>query len=292
MFNAKVQVLQLEIDTMHEKILYIEEFSVGGEVVDDVVNLYSNLKALQLCYNHIEVYGWIQKNFGNQQRPAKSLSLNALEKSATITPTPSILEALFDKIVVKGTAEFSNISLIFKLNDELSAITASHTRITLEQMSDIRSTLYDTRWANILLGNRQWAAEMVVESLWWSLGNMAREHTLNKKQHMRGSPFFMGMGIFRLSSYGDTTKLDTSVQVLRCEYSTPLATFILQAIQCVSQYKKLRFSRMTKLRFEKAPKQSVWKTLLISTKIREMNVFMLNKHSSCVKVSEFFLILD
>lgn len=282
MFNAKVQVLQLEIDTMHEKILYIEEFSLGGEVKQNVVNLYSNLKALQLYYNHSEVYGWIVKNFTNIQKPSKSLSLNALEKNASLAQRQSMIEALFNKIIVKGTAEFSNISTIFKLNDELSAITFSHIRLTLSQEEEIRSNSYDNRWANMVLANRHWTAELMVESLWWSLGNLTREHTLNKKQHMRGSPFFLGLGIFKLSSYGDSTKLDTSIHVLRSEYSAVLANFVSQAIQCVSQYRNIRFSRVAKLKFEKSPKESPLKSLVVSTKIKEVNIFLLNNYNSCI----------
>lgn len=292
MFNAKVQILQLEIDTMHEKILYVEEFSVAGEVKNDVVNIYSNLKALQMYYNHEEVYGWIQKNFtANQQKPSKSLSLTALEKSASITQAPSRWESIFKRIIIKGTAEFTNISSIFKLNEEVASISISHTKLSLAQEDGtIRSNTYNSDLANLLLSNRQWTAELMTESLWWCLGSSFPENlTMNRKQHLRGTPFYLGWSIFKLSSYGDTTKLEASIQLLRAEYSSLLASFLLQVTQSIVQYRKLRFSRVKKLKFTKSSKESPLHDLVVSVKIKEASVFLVNKYNNCLmfNIDEF-----
>lgn len=288
MFNAKVQILQLEIDTMHEKILYIEEFSVAGEVKNDVVDIYSNLKALQMYYNHAEVFGWIQKNFSaNQQKPSKSLSLTALEKSASITQTPSQWESIFKRIIIRGTAEFTNISSIFKLNEEVASISVSHTKFSLAQEDGtIRSNTYSSNFANLLLSNRQWTAELMTESLWWCFGSSSPENlTLNRKQHIRGTPFYLGWGIIKLSSYGDTTKLEASIQVLRAEYSSLLATFLLQTTQSILQYRKLRFSRVPKLKFTKSSKESPLQDLVVSVKVKEASVFLVNKYNNCLMLN-------
>uniref|UniRef100_A0A336L3B3 CSON015125 protein n=1 Tax=Culicoides sonorensis TaxID=179676 RepID=A0A336L3B3_CULSO len=292
MFNAKVQILQLEIDTMHEKILYVEEFSVAGEVKNDVVNIYSNLKALQMYYNHYEVYGWIQKNFSaNQLKPSKSLSLTALEKSATIEHTPSQWESIFKQIIIKGTAEFTNISGIFKLNEEIASISISHTKLSLTQEDGtIRSNTYNSNLANMLLSNRQWTVELMTESLWWSLGSITPENlNLSRKQHLRGTPFYLGWSIIKLSSYGDTTKLEASIQVMRAEYSSLLASFLLQVTQSILQYRKLRFSRVKKLKFTKTSKENPLQDLVVSIKVKEASMFLINKHNNCLmfNVDEF-----
>lgn len=253
------------------------------------------LKSFQFVYNHDEIYDWVCDNIfsTNTASHTKSLSLILPKQSiserrfsfGTSQDTP--VEWLMKQIVVKCCAELWNISMLAKLNEHTAALSVSHTKIILEQIDKIRSSVYSNRFLNLLLNNRHWSVELMVESMCWSLGNATRDNAL-KKIHMRGSPFFLGVSLVKLSSYGNATKLDVSVHTLRTEYSSALTEFLLKLRMCYQQYGfsgKPKPRIMQDIEHHDASSDSVMPWILVNAKINDITVFLFNRHDACLLIS-------
>lgn len=263
----------------------------------DILNTYFKLKTFQLIYNHTEIYEWIRSNIFTYTADTKPLSLilpanvhqpeqiQILTKKHLNADQYSLFEWLMKRIVVKGCAELWNISVLMKLNEQTSSLSVSHIKLLLEQYDEKRSSVYSNRLVNILLTSRHWSTELMVESLWWSLGSATRDNNL-KKIHTRGSPFFLGVSLIKLSSYGNATKLDLSVHTLRTEYSVCLAEFILKLYECGRLY-GIRKRTIPKATVTQPPKkeQSTMPTILVNAKITDITTYFFNHHEACMLMS-------
>ncbi|XP_058458931.1 protein hobbit isoform X2 [Malaya genurostris] len=308
MFYVGTQLQQLEIDTMQEKLLFMEQFSVDAKLEKELINVYSKLKAFRMIYNHKEIYGWISKNFFSSERLARQMNPKSLKlatsmnrSAARLTGGGGPLEEFLKRVVITGCAELWNVTSVFKFGpQETCSICCNHTKLLLEQGIETRGGAYENQFLNMVLGKRQWSAELMIESLWWSLnGNVSNSKEFGqslKKSHIRGSPFYIGVSLIKLSSYGDATKLDFTIHTFRTEYSPALAAYLLQAKQCLEQYRSSGLPSGTKLSYFassdeaeiilpttslKRPKTG----LLISAKITDVTSFFFNKYETCVLVN-------
>ncbi|KAM7354827.1 bridge-like lipid transfer protein family member hobbit [Cochliomyia hominivorax] len=311
---TKLTLQHLDIDTKYEKLLFIEQFTIDSMLQNDILNLYVKLKTFQIIYNHCEIYDWVHNNFlsstrQRQHQPMllqckhKSLPdhLGSLEKQTLQQfsdagsgstedviqgePKKSLFESIMKHIVVKGCAELFNVSMLMKLDDdEHAGMSVSHTRLVLEQIEDKRSSMYKTKIFNLLLNQRHWSVELMIESLWWSLGNSINDTNNLKKSHSPGSPFFLGVSLVKLSSYSNATKLEVSIHTLRTEYSMTLANFVIKTVNCIKQYGGLKTEGS-------AAKQKALQTaetpinLLVSAKIKDITAYFVNHHRACLLLS-------
>jgi len=198
-----------------------------------------------------------------------------------------VLEWIMQRIVVKGCAELFNVSLLMKLEDEHIAMSVSHTRFLLEQIEEKRSNLYENKFLNLLLNQRQWSMELMVETLWSNLGNSINDTNNLKKTHSPGSPFFLGVSLVKLCSYANTTKLDISVHTFRTEYSMQLAEFVVKSMECLRQYRGIKPKNVsgqsqsrsnTGLTVTVQPSQSST-SLRVSVKVKDITAYFVNHHN-------------
>uniref|UniRef100_A0A1Q3FY95 Putative conserved secreted protein n=1 Tax=Culex tarsalis TaxID=7177 RepID=A0A1Q3FY95_CULTA len=302
MFYVGTQLQQLEIDTMQEKLLFLEQFSVDAKLEKNLVNVYSKLKSFRMIYQHKEIYGWISKNFFQSERMARQMNPKSL-KLATASASSGIrsggaLEEFLKRVVITGCAELWNVTSVFKFGpQEVSSICCNHTKLLLDQFADTRSGVYENRLLNLVLEKRHWSAELMIESLWWSLNGSISHKDFGqslKKSHIRGSPFYVGVSLIKLSSYGDATKLDFTIHTFRTEFSPGLAMYLVQAKQCLEQYRSSEFARRKSIQLpveeredspdaencspSKRPKPG----LLINAKVTDVTAFFFNRHETCV----------
>ncbi|XP_036341927.1 protein KIAA0100-like isoform X2 [Rhagoletis pomonella] len=301
---TKVLLQHLDIDTKYEKLLFIEQFTIDSVLENDILNLYVKLKTFQIIYNHCEIYDWVHNNFLSRQRSSpQPLQLSQKQRSlpdhlGTETfyafPTENalgsgLLEGILKRTVVKGCAEFWNVSILMKLDDENAAMSVSHTRFLLEQTEEKRSSSYGNRMLNLILNQRHWSTELMIESLWWSLGNSINDTNNLKKSHSPGSPFFLGLSLVKLSSYASVTKLEVSIHTLRTEYSMSLAEFIVKSVNCVKQYGGLNSSTVSAgkrpLQGQLAGTNQISSGLLISARIKDITAYFINHHQACLLLS-------
>ncbi|EDW79258.1 uncharacterized protein Dwil_GK25563 [Drosophila willistoni] len=304
---AKLVFQHLDIDTKYEKLLFVEQFTIDSKLEKDIFNLYVKLKTFQIIYNHSEIYDFVNNNFLARQRRSsshhQSLHLHKqkslpnhlyLDRAAETCLKAKqqreggILEWIMQRIVVKGCAELWNVSLLMKLEDEHIAMSVSHTRFVLEQIEEKRSSLYNNKFLNLLLNQRQWTMELMVETLWSNLGNSINDTNNLKKTHSPGSPFFLGVSLVKLCSYANTTKLDISVHTFRTEYSMQLAEFIVKSMACLKQYGGLE-AKKTKPQLKRLSEQDAeeefGKSLRISVNIKDITAYFVNHYNVYILLS-------
>ncbi|XP_053675317.1 protein hobbit [Anopheles nili] len=302
MVYVGLQLQQLEIDTMHEKLLLLQQFSVDSKLEGSLVNIYSKLSSFVLIYNHREIYGWISKNFFTGERIARQLNPKSLKLSGLGVQCrtrrksdgdSSLLKDFLKRIVIKGCAELWDITTVFRFGpSQVSSICCNHVKLLLEQFAEKRSKVYENRMLNLLLDRRHWSAELLIESVWWSLSsNISHKDNAQslKKGHIRGSPFYIAMSLSKLSSYGDTTKLDLSIHTFRVEYSPTLADYLVHTKRCLDQYRST--PSVGPRQPTREPSHSSGKDrgrtitradLLINARVTDISGFFFNQHETCM----------
>ncbi|XP_035788050.1 protein KIAA0100-like isoform X1 [Anopheles albimanus] len=316
-----LQLQQLEIDTRQEKLLYLQQFNIDSKLENNLLNVYSKLSSFVLIYNHREIYGWINANFLSSESPAagvcKSLNPKSHKPSAVgaggghghgrsrrasflgrqSASGSGLLDQLLTRIIVKGCAELWDLTTMFKFGPgQVSSICCAHTKLLLDQTTERRSKVYHSRLLNLLLDRRHWSAELLIESVWWSLGsNLSHKESAQslKKSHIRGSPFFIAMSLNKLSSYGDTTKLDFSVHTFRLEYSPGLAEYLVHAKRCLEQYRTQQQVQHTShvkplttssshRGGHSASSLAFMRDLLVTARVTDVSGFLFNQYETCV----------
>uniref|UniRef100_A0A6B2EIM8 FMP27/BLTP2/Hobbit GFWDK motif-containing RBG unit domain-containing protein n=1 Tax=Phlebotomus kandelakii TaxID=1109342 RepID=A0A6B2EIM8_9DIPT len=271
-----------EIDTNHEKILFVDKLTMDSKLENDTVNLYLKLTTFQVIYNHPEIYGWLNSNFLQAMKSNPAILKVKSRPDVVKSAGKSSLEGFLKKVVIKGCAELWNVTCLGKLSGGQSAtININHAKLLLEQFDEIRSCVYENRLANLLLENRHWSTELMVEALWWSLGNTGKEFN-KKKVHTKGSPFYMGVSLIKISSYGNATKLDLSVHTLRLEWSSLLIEFIAQTLSCIEQYKMPKFEDKSLKRHRVKENNG---SILVNAKVTDINLFFFNSYEACVLIN-------
>lgn len=288
---VSTELNQLEIDTVHDKLLHLDQYNVDLKLERDVVNIYIKLKNFQMVYNHQDVYKWISKNFFLKQQGArKVLKLPQISKKQEEQVVRRGLEEFFSIVVIKGCAELFNVSTILNLNDSVGSVHITHTKLLLDQLEESRNSSYQHKAAHMLFSNRHWSLELMVESLWWCLDNKsipASNHL--KKTHIRGSAFYIGVGLIKLSSYSsDSIKFELSIHTLRTEWSKLLSVFMLQLLKCFKEYSALRnYIEEPKIAISKTDSVPFNKILFengiwINLKVTDVTCFFINQHEHCV----------
>ncbi|XP_017000811.2 protein hobbit [Drosophila takahashii] len=300
---AKLGFHHLDIDTKYEKLLFVEQFTIDSVLEKDIFNLYVKLKTFQIIYNHSEIYDFVNNNFLARQRSSGSQPMQLIHKQKSLPDSlhmemvaesnllrgshrreGGVLEWIMQRIVVKGCAELFNVSLLMKLEDEHIAMSVSHTRFLLEQIEEKRSNLYENKFLNLLLNQRQWSMELMVETLWSNLGNSINDTNNLKKTHSPGSPFFLGVSLVKLCSYANTTKLDISVHTFRTEYSMQLAEFVVKSMECLRQYRGIKPKNVSgqtrpNLTVNVQPSSQSSTSLRVSVKVKDITAYFVNHHN-------------
>lgn len=292
-----IQLEQFEIDTQQEKLLYVDLFTIDSKLENNVLNIYFKIKSFQFAYNHKEIYDWVNNNIftSNPSTESKPLSL--------ILPNPQTLEKrrfsfgasqdrdfewLMSRVVIKCCAELWNLTMLTKLNNRTSSLSVSHTKILLEQFEEKRNNIYENKFLKMLLSNRHWSTELMIESFWWSLDNATCDNQL-RKIHARGSPFYVGVSLVKLSSYGNATKLDLSVHTLRLEYSNGLAEFLLKSKECYNQYgfgnNRKSFLLPSIDYLEPNENNKLIPKILVNAKITDITTFLFTNYEACILIS-------
>lgn len=235
----------------------------------------------------MEIYEFVRSNFFSYETSAvKPLSLilptQSIEPFTSKQENVIAFEWLMKRMVIKGCAELWNISTLMKLHDQTASISVSHVKFLLEQYNDKRSSIYKNRLVNLLLEQRHWSTEFLLESFWWSLGGASRDTNNLKKIHTRGSPLFLLVSLIKFSSYGNATKLDLSVHTIRTEYSTCLAEFLLTLKECCHQYGFSKNKRTVGISPVKQDQDSTEPMIIVNAKVTDVTCFLFNKHETCI----------
>lgn len=273
----------LVIDTSSERFLTLEQHSIDFKLNNEIINVYTKLKSFKLTYNHCDTIDWIKKNLANTDKMASSLHLKENTKKKFSVEG---LEKLFGNCVIKVCVELWNISTICQLsNKQVSSINLAHTQLLMNQSDEIKggSKVTENFWRK-----RSWNAEVMIESLCFYLDSNVKNISGSnlKKTHVRGSAFYIGVLLSKISDYGSHKKVELSAHTLRTEFSKALSKFIIEAVKCLKEYTLLRTKRALPLTETKKTSSNLLKQLLnekfvTNLKVTDITTFFINQHDMC-----------
>lgn len=278
---------ELNIDTSSERSLVLEQHTLDFKLGNEVINIYTKLKSFRLTYNHCDIIEWIQKNLANSEMMSKKLQLK--ERSPKTISTEA-MEKLLGNCVIKVCVELWNVSTICQLsNNQVSSINLAHTQLLINQSEDVKpdvkSDIKTSFWSK-----RSWNGEVMVESLCIYLdANLKNISGSNlKKTHVRGSAFYIGVLLSKISDYGSHKKIDLTAHTLRTEYSKALASFVIESVKCLKEY--AMFRTKPKVAAPKKSTESPFKMLyddriVINIKVTDITTFFINQHDMCTFIN-------
>lgn len=281
------EMIELMIDTSNERFLVLEQHSIDFKLNNEVINIYTKLKSFKLTYNHCDIIDWIKKNLANSEKISNKLQLR--QKSSKAISTEG-LEKLLGNCVIKVCFELWNISTICQLsNKQVSSINLAHTQLLMNQSEDSKSDSKVDDATLHLWNKRSWNAEIMIESLCFYLDSNVKNISGSnlKKTHVRGSAFYIGVLLSKISDYGSHKKIDLTAHTLRTEYSKALSSFVIEAVKCFKEYSSLRTKKILPKNPSQKTSENPFKTLLMNDKlvtnlkVTDITTFFINQHDMC-----------
>lgn len=93
-------------------------------------------------------------------------------------------------------------------------------------------SMYKSYLANLLLRDRHWTMDFLVESLWWSFKEWSQDTNVSKVMHIWGTPLYLGMGLVKFcTAQNGEIKLGSLLDTVQLEWSLELADYVLLALR-------------------------------------------------------------
>lgn len=269
---------ELTIDTMSDRNLTLDQHTIDFKFNNGVVNIHTKLRSFKLTYNHCDIIDWITKNIANSGRINRGLVLRNKPKSDF---SLDALEKLIGSCLFIVRVELRDVSTICQLsNDQVSSINLAHIQLLLNQSDEARGENQ----------KHSWSTEFMIESLCFYLdSNLKNISGSNlKKTHVRGSAFYIGVLLTKLSDYGACKKIELTAHTLRTEYSKALSAFVLEGVKCFKQYAAFKTSNQESIGNDQIPKtpnfslkQMIGNKLIVNLKVTDITTFFINQHDMC-----------
>lgn len=201
---------------------------------NNVVNLYGKLNTLLLTYDHEMIYNWIDSNFLKNRSNRTSVSRSSPSKRSE---NRSLTHRFLTRYIFNGCAEFCQVSALTRLSKNSSSFGFSHMKLILEQAKEKRATKYESYLPRLLLSDRHWQTEVLIESLYWTFEDERVEGNASKRVHVWRTPFHLGMALVKFGTMENVeTKVESLLDTLQVEWSRELADYVLLAVKCFKQY--------------------------------------------------------
>ena len=274
------EMSDLVVDAASERLLALEQHTIDLKLNNEVINVYTKLKSLKLTYNHCDIIDWIKKNLVNSKLLPNPLHL---KESSPQSFSSKGLKKLLGNYCLKLCVELWNISMICQLsNSQVSSFNLAHTQLLLNQLDEIKPEKKGSHFLN----SRSWNAEIMIESLCFYLDSNVKNVSGSnlKKTHVRGSAFYIGVLLSKISDYVTHKKIDLTAHTLRTEYSKALSGFIIEASKCFKEYSILRTEKTVKtpkIDGKNLLKELLGDKLVSVLKITDITTFFINQHDMC-----------
>lgn len=194
---------------------------------NNIVNLYGKLNTLLLTYDHEMIYNWLHMNFLKNR--TKSPPANKTENHT--------LTRFLTRYVFNGCAEFCQVSALTRLSKLPSSFGFTHMKLILEQAGEKRGTKYKSYFPRLLLADRHWQTEILIESVFWSFVENDAEMCISKRVHMWRTPFHLGMALVKFGTMENVeTKIESLLDTLQVEWSPELGQYVLLGVKCLREY--------------------------------------------------------
>lgn len=225
MLNYKMCDLRLQ--NSRDKLLFLNNLAFDAKVENDIVNLYGKLNTLLLTYDHDMIYNWLKMNF----RPQKPAPVGGGAKENPV------LARFLTRYVLNGCAEFCQVSALTRLSQRASSFGFAHMKLILEQAKERRGAEYEAHLPRLLLADRHWQTEILIESVFWSFGESEQPEAVSKRTHMWRTPLRLGMALVKFGTMENVeTKVESLLDTLQVEWSRELGEYVLLGVKCLRQY--------------------------------------------------------
>ncbi|CAG9773769.1 unnamed protein product [Ceutorhynchus assimilis] len=274
LFNFYLNNFSLENNT--DKTVELKNFSIDAKFKNNIVNIYLQQNNLLITYNHLVIFKWIHANFLKQ---ANNTSKKITPKTPVYFDTKkrySMLEEIMKNISINFCAEISNVVAVIKLKaDNSSSIGFNKLRLMLDQAQESKGTKYESYLANLLLSDRHWQTELLIESLWWSFKEWNHTKNISKVMHVWGTPIYLGMGLIKFCTSGNQgLKLYSILDTLQLEWSMELADYSILAFKSFLNYQ----FKLKKWLNENPPVVETGANLTASMVITHFNCFLQSRN--------------
>lgn len=232
-FNFFLSDLQLQ--NSREKLLSLKSLTIDAKVINYVVNIYFQMNSFHLTYNHDVIHRWVYTNFLKYKHKSSRLKITTECKTSDQCDSynnNSLWENLIKKIVINCCAEFSQVSATIKLSDHNSSIGFNHVKLMLEQAQTYRGAKYNSYFFNLLLLDRHWQTECLIESFWWSFKEWNQDSNVSKKMHIWGTPVYFVKVLVKLCTHENyEVEMVSFLDMVQLEWSLELADCVLLAVR-------------------------------------------------------------
>ncbi|XP_048519501.1 protein KIAA0100 isoform X2 [Dendroctonus ponderosae] len=268
----------------HEKVAELKNVSIDAKFKNDVLNIYLQQNSLLITYNHSVIFNWIKRNLWMPQSKRQGNKQTQPGKTDYLIQY-YMLEELLKNISINFCAELSNVVFVVILKAGLSSsIGVNRLRLMLDQVQERKSTKYDSLLANVLLGDRHWQSELLIESLCWSFKEWNYSSNISKVMHLWDTPVYVGMSLIKFcTSENKEFKLYAMLDTVQLEWSAKLADYILLALNFIRSY-EIQFK--TILNSQPSKPQSKSK-IITSVVIYHFDCFFQSQHNE--NSSEYFV---
>lgn len=225
------KMCDLKFQNAKDKLLILNNLALDAKVESNVVNLYGKLNTLLLTYDHEMIYNWLQTN----------LLKNKAKSAQPIYHTNSTLNRFLTRYIINGCGEFCQVSALARLSKdtEPSSFGFCHMKIILEQAKkEKRNTKYKSYFPQLLLSDRHWQTEILIESVYWTFAEtVIIEANISKRIHIWRTPLQLGMALVKFGTMETVdTKIESLLDTLKLEWSQELGEYILLGVKCFKQY--------------------------------------------------------
>ncbi|XP_017781578.1 PREDICTED: protein KIAA0100 [Nicrophorus vespilloides] len=269
-----------KLDTLHlhnnrKQLLYMSQFKLDAKFDSNVVDLYICMNTLRLTYDHKSIHKWISMNF--LQNKGTSMVAEVSEEQVMVVAAAggrSVLERLASIYAVNGCAEFIGISFTIKLNSGYNSVVGFNlVKLILNQFKDKRASSYSKYLPRLLLGNRHWQMEVLMECLWWSFNDEWTRGSI--KSHIWDTPLYLDMALIKFGTHDkNETKIESLLDTLQLEWSKYLVSYMIMVIQCLKQYRINPGA--TKKRVQRSEEHNL-KNLNVKLTLHNFNGFLLTQ---------------
>lgn len=223
------KMCDLKLQNVQDKLLLLNNFALDAKVENNIVNLYGKLNTLLLTYDHEMIYNWLQTNLFKTTRKNEKFTKN----------TNTTLNRFLTRYIINGCAEFCQISALTRLsrNTTPSTFGFSHMKIILEQAKEKRGSKYKSYLPQLLLADRHWQTEILLESIFWTFVESDLEQQISKRVHVWRTPFQLGMALIKFGTMENVeTKIESLLDTLQLEWSEELGEYVVLGLKCLKQY--------------------------------------------------------
>ncbi|XP_056639867.1 protein hobbit [Diorhabda sublineata] len=241
-------LVDLLLNNSKEKILELKQFNIDAKLKRYILNIYLQQNSLLLTYDHNIIHKWVCTNFPESESKFPPLKLNKSNGNKEIDNKEmriaikkrTFLEKIIEKLSINFCAELSQVLAVIRIKDQNSSIGFNKIRLLLDQSQEKRGGCFKSYLLNLILQDRHWTVEFLVESMWWSFKESNQNMNVSKVMHIWGTPLYLGMGIIKFSSaQRQEIKMESLLDIVQLEWSLDLADYVLMALRCFNEYGKL-----------------------------------------------------